>query len=368
MPRSEEASREIAAGLQRLAQDAALFFSMPWLEGLSPRVLNDRERAEVHPSGEFPERRHGVFRVDEIGLPVFDHGALYGDSVFEGVLVTGGRLFTWKEHLARMYSGAKSLEIDVPYNPVDLSLQIMRTVREAGYDKEDLRYVRLVLTRGLGDLGIHPKKCLGGMVFAIVAKIQLYPEELYERGIDLSIAREVRRPGGDVLNPRIKSSNYLNNIMALLEVQEGNPETLMLNQRGYVAEATADNLFLVTRTAGWEQDPSRVVVSTPSAEYCLEGITRSLTLEAARGLGYRCEETPSMLPGDLVGPEREVFLTGTGAGLVPVISVGGQTVGDALPGPVTRNLRGKLLDAMADPGRGLSVEASRKDVESYLAP
>jgi len=299
-------------GLRRIVESARLFVSMPYLPGLTPRLLKDPERSAAYPSSEPLERRHGIFRLDEVGLPVLDRGALYGDSVFEGVLVVGGRLFTWKEHLARLYRSAERLQIPIPYDPVELSLRILTTVREVSGAMTERRYLRLVVTRGLGDLGIHPGKVCGGVVYGIAAQIQLYPEELYERGIELSVARQVRRPGPEVLDPSIKSSNYLNNIRALLEsLGEGRPETLMLTGEGFVAEATADNLFLVRRLPGWEGDPSRVTVSTPVATYCLDGITRGLILAAAREIGYQVEEVADMVVDDLTGADREVFLTGT---------------------------------------------------------
>jgi branched-chain amino acid aminotransferase len=359
----------VSAEIQNIARACRVFLSMPFVEGLTPRILRDGGGAEVHPTGEPFARRHGIFCADEVGLSVFDHGALYGDSVFEGLLVVGGRLFTWREHLARLLSGARRLGIEVPYGPVDLSLQVLRTIREAGVGGSAERgYVRLVVTRGLGDLGIHPARCLGSTVFAIAARIQLYPEELYEKGIGLSIARGIRRPGPDVLDPNIKASNYLNNIMALLEtLAERLPETLMLTQQGHVAEATADNLFLVVRGEGWEGDPGRIVLRTPSVTSCLEGITRAVVLGAAADLGYRTQEAADLLPSDLVGADREVFLTGTGAGLIPVIAVGGQAVGDGRPGPVTRELRRRLLAAQSDPELGLPAGANRAEIESYLA-
>jgi branched-chain amino acid aminotransferase len=360
----------VSADLQSIARQCRLFLSMPFVEGLTPRALGEGGGAEAHPTGEPIARRHGIFRADEIGLSVFDHGALYGDSVFEGLLVTDGRLFTWREHLARLIAGARRLGIGIPYSPVDLSVQVLRTIREAGVggDGAGRGYVRLVVTRGLGDLGIHPARCLGSTVFAIAARIQLYPEELYEKGIGLSIARAVRRPGPEVLSPNVKASNYLNNVMALLEtLAERLPETLMLTQQGTVAEATADNLFVVARGEGWESDPGRVAVRTPSAASCLEGITRAVVLGAAAELGYHCEEAADLLPSDLVGPDREVFLTGTGAGLIPVVAVGGQAVGDGRPGPATRELRRRLLAAQADPALGLPCSAGKAEIESYLA-
>ncbi|MES1243622.1 MAG: aminotransferase class IV [Acidobacteriota bacterium] len=346
--------------LQDIARSCRVFLSMPWLEGLTPRALT--ERAEAGTIEEPLERRHGIFRPDEVGLSVFDHGALYGDSVFEGLLVVQGRLFTWREHLARLQSGARNLSIAIPYDPVELTMQVLRTIAEADLDRLERAYVRLVVTRGLGDLGIYPPRCIGSTVFAIAARIQLYPEELYERGIELSVAREVRRPGTDVLDPNVKASNYLNNIRALLEtLAEKRPETLMLTQQGFVSEATADNLFLVIREEGG------VRIQTPPAAYCLEGITRGLILKAARAAGYRVEETATLLPSDLTGADREVFLTGTGAGLIPVVRIGHQEVGDGKPGPVTRELRKSLLADMADPRLSVAVRATRQEVEEYLA-
>lgn len=343
---------------------------MPWVEGLTPRTLRTPGTEGV-PGGDGDgglERRHGIFPPDEMGLSVFDHGALYGDSVFEGLLVVQGRLFTWREHLERLKDSARNLNIPIPYDPADLTLHVLRTISEAGLDKLERAYVRLVLTRGLGDLGIHPARCAGSTIYAIAARLQLYPEELYARGIDLSVAREIRRPSVDVLDPNVKASNYLNNIRALLEtLAEKRPETLMMTQQGYVSEATADNLFLVIREDGWETDPSRVILQTPPIEYCLEGITRGIVLRAAFAAGYTVEETHTMLPSDLTGDGREVFLTGTGAGLIPVVKVGHQNVGDGIPGPVTRELRKALLAAMANPAMSVPVNATREDVETYLA-
>lgn len=356
-----------ARDLQEVAGSCRVFLSMPYLAGVTPAALV--EDAVGGAAGEPLPRRHGVFRPNAVGLSMFDHGALYGDSVFEGLLVTEGRIFAWREHVARLQAGARQLAIEIPYSPVELSLQLLRTLREAGLDRAERAYLRLVVTRGLGDLGIHPARCLGSTVYAIAARLQLYPEELYERGIDLSIARSVRRPGKDVLDPNIKSSNYLNNILALLEtLADARPETLMLTRDGYVSEATADNLFLVEHGAGWETDPTQVRVLTPAAACCLEGITRGIVMDAARELGYELAETPTMIAGDLVGPGREVFLTGTAAGIIPVVSVGGRTVGDGAPGTVTREIHRRLRAAMADPGRGLSATAGRREIEEHLAP
>jgi branched-chain amino acid aminotransferase len=354
-----------AAALQALCKNARVFLSMPWLDGVTPRLLGTA-RGEIHASGEPSGRRHGIFRLDELGLSVLDHGALYGDAVFEGVLIAGSRLLLWREHLERLDASARKLEIPIRYGPVDLTRCILETVRSAG-SGGGRRYIRLVVTRGLGDLGINPRMCLGATIYAIVAEIQLYPEELYRRGIRLSIARRVRRAGPSVLDPNVKSCNYLNNILGLVTTAgEGTLETLMLTSDGYVAEATADNFFLVARAPGWERDPSRVSLLTPSGDHCLRGITRDLVLAAARRLGYRVEETSTMLPGDAFGPDREAFLTGTGAGLMPVVAIDGRSVGDGQPGSVSSRLREELECAMADPRNGLGVDAREDEIERYL--
>jgi branched-chain amino acid aminotransferase len=356
------------AELRRISRTARVFVSMPFVEGVTPRVLRDPDRSRAHPTSEPLERREGCFAVDEIGLPVLDHGVLYGDAAFEGVLAAHGRLFTWREHLARLHQSCERLGISVPYDGVDLTRRLLDAVRETGVGPHERGYVRLVVTRGLGDLGVSPTRCVGSTVYAVCARIQLYPEEAYQRGIGLSVARRVRRPMADTLDPQVKSCNYLNNIRALLEtLSEKSLETMMLTPDGFVAEATADNLFLVIREAGWETDPRRVRVVTPSPEYCLNGITRALLMRAARDAGYRVEESATMLPGDWAGPEREGFLTGTGAGVMPVTSVAGVPVGDGTAGPVTHALRQRFLAYMADPALSVSLDATDDEIETYLS-
>lgn len=356
------------AELQRISRTARVFVSMPFLEGVTPRVLRDPGRSRAHPTGELLERREGCFTLDEIGLPTLDHGVLYGDAVFEGVLVAHGRLFTWREHLARLHQSCERLDIAVPYDGVDLTRRLLDAVRETGVSTHERGYIRLVVTRGLGDLGISPPKCVGSTVYAVCARIQLYPEETYQRGIGLSVARRVRRPMADTLDPQVKSCNYLNNIRALLEtLADQSLETMMLTPDGFVAEATADNLFLVIREEGWETDPTRVRVVTPSPDYCLNGITRALLMRAARDAGYRVEESATMLPGDWAGAGREGILTGTGAGVMPVTAVAGVPVGDGRSGPVTRALRQRFLDYLADPALSVSLNATDQEIETYLS-
>lgn len=356
------------AEIRRISATARLFVSMPWVPGVTPRILADPERSRAHPTGEALERREGCFALDEIGLPALDHGVLYGDAAFEGVLVAHGRMFTWREHLARLHDSCDRLGIPVPHDGVDLTRRLIDAVRETGLAEGERGYIRLVVTRGVGDLGIAPPRCVGSTVYAVCARIQLYPEAAYQAGIGLSVARRVRRPMPDTLDPRVKSCNYLNNIRALLEtLHERSLETMMLTPEGFVAEATADNLFLVLREPGWRDDPGRVRVVTPSADYCLNGITRALLMRAAREAGHRVEESATMLPGDWAGPEREAFLTGTGAGVMPVTSVGGVPVGDGAAGPVTLALRERFLGYLADPALGISVHATDDEIETYLS-
>jgi branched-chain amino acid aminotransferase len=358
----------VIAELQSIARKARVFVSMPYVEGLTPRVLATAEKAAVSDCGSGCERRHGIFRMDEALLSPLDHGGLYGDAVFEGILVTNGQLFVFKEHLDRWYCSAKRLGISVPYAEAELAHWILKTVQAVGFSKEENGYLRPVMTRGFGNLGIHPKKCLAPTIYCIASTIRLYPPEKYEVGIELSVARRTRRAGRDVIDPNVKSNNYLNNISGLLEtMDEGRLETLMLTPRGNVAEATADNTFAIERRPGWESDPAKVVIHTPSAGYCLVGITRAIIMMEARRAGYTVVEQPDMLPIDMVGPDREAFLTGTGAGLMPIVAVAHVPVGDGSVGPVTKNLLAAIRRDMADPRFGLPIDADESALHEYLA-
>jgi branched-chain amino acid aminotransferase len=353
--------------LERIARCTKVFVSMPYVKGITPKALLEKGRREAPSASGGAERWHGIFQPDEIGLPAFDHGLLYGDGVFEGLLVVQGRIFQWQEHLQRLFESARRLQIQVPYTPLELTQHVQAASR--GDEADDWRptYLRLVVTRGVGDLGINPGKCAGSTVYCIASQIQLYPESFYEQGLQLALARYIRRTGADTLDPQIKACNYLNNILALLETCGTNTqETLLLTQEGYVAEATTDNLFLVVRNTGWENDPGKVTVMTPAAGCCLKGITRELVLGYARAQGHKVIESIQMTPGDLTGENKEAFLTGTGAGLVPVVMFDGRSVGDGKPGPITRKFR-QLLDLdLADPALGLRVDAGEEELMRYL--
>ncbi len=261
---------------------------------------------------------------EEAVVSVFDHGFLYGDGTFEGIRVYGGNIFRLEEHIRRLFESAKTLELDLGMTFEEMCRATVDTVAANG--KEDV-YIRLVVSRGRGDLGIDPAKCDKVTVAIIVDDIALYPQELYENGISL-ITASTRRIPIDCIDPRIKSLNYLNNILAKIEARKaGVPEAIMLNQSGYVAECTADNIFLVKNG----------VLKTPDLlQGALGGITRATVLEIAREKGMQAEETV-LAVHDFYNAD-EVFLTGTGAEIVPVVEIDKRTVGTGRPGAVTLEL------------------------------
>jgi len=361
----DSTAQDALNALIEVGRKARVFVSMPWVEGVTPRILS--QAASLSTSGGIA-RRHGIFRLDEIGIPLLDHDVLYGDACFEGILIKHGRVFLLKEHLDRFWRSAGELGIVIPYDRVALTRHLLETIGQVSFEPQDNSYIRLVVTRGLGDLGINPRKCVGSTLFALVSTIRLYPPEAYANGIALGIARTIRRPGANILDPRIKSNNYLNNVLALLEggATSAQVECVMLNQAGFVAEATVDNIFVVLKEEGWQKVPSRVRVLTPAPEYCLNGITRMTILSLARELGYSTEESPSLLPLDLVGDRREVFMTGTGAFVMPITSVAGHRVGDGRPGEVTRLLLSRITETMAKSDSGLDIHADAEAIRRYL--
>jgi branched-chain amino acid aminotransferase len=260
-------------------------------------------------------------------VSVYDHGLLYGDGIFEGMRIYAGRVFRLEEHLIRLEESAQALLIPLPYTRKQLEAMlaeaIVRSHRREGY-------IRLVVTRGVGTLGLDPNRCPRPSVIAIVDGIQLYPAELYATGIPLVTASTRRTPRSSA-EARVKSLNYLNNILAKIEAQRaGCLEALMLNTEGLVAECTADNLFVVKNGA----------LKTPAAIHgALEGITRKTVLELAAGLGIPTAETALALFD--VYTADEAFMTGSGAEVMPIISVDGRVIGTGKPGPTTL----RLLDA-----------------------
>jgi branched-chain amino acid aminotransferase len=257
-------------------------------------------------------------------ISVFDHGVLYGDGVFEGIRSYAGRVFRLEQHVARLYDSARAIHLVIPMSPKAMAQAVVDTL--AANDLRDA-YIRLIVTRGAGSLGLDPRKTTDPQVIIITDSIQLYPAELYEHGLKIITAGTIRNHPA-ALNPRIKSLNYLNNILAKIEATNaGCLEAIMLNQRGEVAECTGDNLFAVRRGE----------LHTPSIDSgILEGITRDAVIEIARDAGIKVVER-AMDRHDVYTAD-EVFLTGTAAEVIPVVEVDGRPVGDGKPGPVTRDL------------------------------
>ena len=262
---------------------------------------------------------------EDAKVSVYDHGFLYGDGVFEGIRSYGGKVFRLKEHLDRLYESAKAIWLTIPMSKDDMGRAVIDTLTVNNIIDG---YVRLVVTRGVGSLGIDPTSCKEPQIIIIADKIALYPAEHYEKGLEI-ITSSVQRMHPAALSPRIKSLNYLNNILAKIEGrQAGAIEALMLNHKGEVAECTGDNIFLFRRGA----------LYTPSVEAgILEGITRGAVIEIAREQGIAVHEIP--LTKHDVYIADEIFLTGSAAEVIPVVKIDGRVIGDGKPGPVTQKLR-----------------------------
>ncbi len=260
----------------------------------------------------------------EARVSVFDHGLLYGDGVFEGIRVYNGRIFKEQEHVDRIYESAKCILLNIPITQDEMK-RAMRTALEANNVVDG--YLRLLVTRGIGLLGISIMHTACPSVIVIAATIQLYPQELYERGLDCITAGTLRNHPS-ATSPRVKSLNYLNNIMAKAEAKNaGADEAIMLNPQGHVTEGTGDNLFIVRRGELFTPPPSAGI---------LEGITRGLVMELARKRGYAVHQA-TLIRHDVYVAE-ECFLTGTAAEIIPVVSLDKRSIGTGKPGPITRTL------------------------------
>ncbi len=261
---------------------------------------------------------------EEAVISVFDHGLLYGDGVFEGIRAYNGRVFRLVEHIRRLYESAHSIMLTIPLSQEEMIRAVVDTVNA---NKLRDAYIRLVVTRGVGDLGMDPRKCKQAQVFIIADKITLYPEELYDKGLDV-ITVATRQNIAEALEPKIKSLNYLNNIHAKIEANRaGVLEALMLTNQGYVCEGTGDNIFIYRRGE---------LLTPPAYLGILEGITREAIIELAAREGIPLREVP-FTRHDLYVSE-ECFLTGTAAEVIPVIEVDQRLIGSGKPGPITRRL------------------------------
>lgn len=275
---------------------------------------------QIYINGEF-------FDKDNAKISVFDHGLLYGDGVFEGLRCYNGKVFRLEQHIDRLWDSAKALAIEILMTKNEM---MQATQKAVLLNNVKDGYIRIIVTRGVGDLGLDPFVCGPPQVIIIAAQLALYPKELYETGLDIVTAGTMRMPPA-ALNPRIKSLNYLNSIMAKIEaLRAGCEESLMLNHKGEVSECTGDNIFIIK---------NGVLMTPPTDAGILEGVTRNVVLELAAKLGIPAKETAFTRYDVFVADE--CFLTGSGAELIPVISIDKRTIGNGKPGPITK----QLLDA-----------------------
>lgn len=280
-----------------------------------------------------------LFTRENAKVSIFDHGYLYGDGIFEGIRIYKDLIFRGERHMARLFRCAKVIALNIGISEQEMLKEIKRVaIAWSDMNGVDLRtndnplYIRVVVSRGDGDMGLDPKKCPKPNIIIIIDRLKLYPQEYYDNGLTL-VTTAIRRNSPASCPPQIKTLNYLNNVMAKLDAnRQGAAEAIFLNNEGYIAEATADNIFMVYKGK----------VMTPQInDGALPGITREAVIEIAQKLGIPCDETHCSLT-DLFGAD-ECFVTGTAARVVPVTTVDGRAIGNGKPGPVTRKLMEEYL-------------------------
>lgn len=282
---------------------------------------------------------------DDARISVFDHGLLYGDGVFEGIRAYNGRVFHLREHLARLFNSAKGILLDLPWSRQEVENAILETIRQNSLKDA---YIRVVLTRGVGDLGLDMRKCKRPTLIIIVDKIALFPETVYQKGLEL-ITSSLRRVAPDMLSPSIKSLNYLNNILARAEAaRAGAQEALLLNQQGYVAECSGDNIFFLR---------DGVVYTPPVWSGILEGVTRNVVMQLIQEK-LRLKVTEDIFTVFELYRAEEVFVTGTGAEIIGVIKIDGRTIGNGKPGPTTVKLTESFREYASKNGTPIYETAS----------
>ena len=271
---------------------------------------------------------------DEAMVSVYDHGLLYGDGIFEGIRVYGGRIFKMKSHLDRLWGGCEAIRLKPALSRAELESALREAVSASGLKDA---YIRLVLTRGKGSLGLNPNHCPKSGTIIIVDRIHLYPPEMYEKGMPIIVAKRPRIPA-ECLDPAIKSLNYLNNILAKVEaIDAGMHEAIMLNTEGFVSECTGDNIFVIQGGA---------IATPPVSAGILRGVTRRFVIDTlAPALGLNVAERP--LKMDEVFAADEVFLTGTAAEVIGVGSIDGRKIGSGVVGPVTKRLEAEFKRIVA---------------------
>jgi len=267
---------------------------------------------------------------EDAKISVFDHGLLYGDGVFEGIRAYNGKIFTLDEHLDRIYDSATAISLKIPITKAEMAEAIKQTMKANNLTDS---YIRLVVTRGVGKLGLDPNKCATPQIIIITDTIELYSKALYERGLDIVTVTTIRNHFS-ALDPKIKSLNYLNNILAKIEsIQAGAGEALMLNKDGYVAECAGDNIFIFK---------DNILRTPPSSAGILVGITRNVVMKLATEMGVQVREE-LMTRYDLYIAE-ECFLTGTAAEIIPVVKIDGRIIGTGKPGKITLDLLKRYRD------------------------
>ncbi|MEH7179938.1 branched-chain-amino-acid transaminase [Neobacillus vireti] len=289
-------------------------------------------------------------KKEDAVVSVFDHGFLYGDGVFEGIRVYSGNVFRLDAHLKRLFESAQSIMLNIPYTKEEMTQLIVDTIRK---NELDSAYIRVVISRGKGNLGLDPSSCSKPSVIIIAEVLTMYPKEFYENGIKIaSVPSRRNRP--DVLSPQIKSLNYLNNILVKLEAnQAGVQEALMLNDQGYVTEGSADNIFIVK---------NGVIFTPPVYLGALEGITRNAIIDVARAKGYEVRESPFTRHDVYVADE--VFLTGTAVEVIAAISVDGRKISDGKPGVITNDLLEEFRKIVTTDGVACYPESTNHAVVS----
>jgi branched-chain amino acid aminotransferase len=294
-----------------------------------PRPATGVKEAKIYIDGKFYSEANAK-------VSVFDHGLLYGDGIFEGIRFYNGRVFRLGEHLDRLWDSARSICLEIPMSKGEMTEALLETIRQ-----NQLRdgYIRLLVTRGIGNLGLNPEQCKTPSVIIIVAAIALYHENLYRKGLTV-VTVATRRCNPSALNPAVKSLNYLNNVMARIEANlAGADEALMLNDGGNVAECTADNVFIVKRGQ---------IVTPPVAAGALRGITRAVVLEIAAELEVKT------LKADITRHDiyvaDECFLTGTAAEIAPVVKVDARLIGSGKPGPITTRIMKRFHELTRETG------------------
>ena len=290
---------------------------------------------QIYVDGEF-------FDQADAKVSVFDHGLLYGDGVFEGIRFYNGRVFQMEAHIDRLWESARSICLEIPISRQEMDEALLETIRQ-----NDLRdgYVRLIVTRGVGNLGLNPVQCKRPSIIIIASTIALYSEETYRRGLTV-VTVPTRRMGPATLNPAIKSLNYLNNVLARIEANLANAdEALMLNDAGNIAECTADNLFVVKRGQ---------IMTPPISAGALRGITRGVVFDIAAELDIKISE-PELTRHDLYIAD-EAFLTGTAAEVIPMVKVDGRAIGDGKPGEITKRTIARFRELTRETGTPIFPE------------